>query len=199
MMFDSIENVMETTGAILFPVIADNTDQVDSFRLPSLAGAPTAAPADGGEGYQVWDSTNDVLYIYDGSVWKNQSIVEDAERLVNSYTAGTGGISDRDVVYISANDTVLPAQSDADSTALAYIGFARGAAAATNPVEIVSEGLLDGFSALTAGARYYIDDTTAGAITSTVPSGSGKHLIQAGVAKNATNLHVRFQYIGKKA
>lgn len=199
MMFDSRENVMETTGAILFPTITDDADQVDSLRVPALAGAPSATPTDGGEGYMVWDSTNDRMYVWDGATWKDQSIVEDAERLVNIYTAGTGGVSDRDVLYVSGADTVLPARSDADATCHEYIGFARGAAIAAADVEVVSEGLLGGFTGLTAATRYFIDASTAGAITATAPSGAGNNVIQVGVAKNTTTLHVRFQFMGKKA
>ena len=43
-MFEDAENSMDVGAAVLFPVIADNADQVDAFRLPALAGTPTAAP-----------------------------------------------------------------------------------------------------------------------------------------------------------
>lgn len=198
LMFDSIDNVMETTGAILFPVITDVAGEVDAMRMPALAGAPTATPTVSGEGFMVWDSTGDRMYVWDGAAWKDQSIVEDAERLVNFYTVGAGGVTSRDLLYISAADTVLKASASADATALPYIGFARTTEAAAASVAVVSEGLLDGFTGLTAAARYYMG-TTAGAITSTAPSGSGNHVVQVGVAKNTTNLHIRMQYIGKKA
>ena len=45
-MFQDAENSMAVGSAVLFPVIADNVDQVDAFRLPAIPGAPTAAPSD---------------------------------------------------------------------------------------------------------------------------------------------------------
>ena len=58
------ENLMTTAGGVVFPVISDVAGEVDSFRLPQIAGAPTASPTNGGEGHLVWDSTNDRLYAW---------------------------------------------------------------------------------------------------------------------------------------
>jgi len=199
LMFDSVDNTMETTGSVLFPVITDVAGEVDSFRLPQIAGVPTATPTVSGEGFLVWDSTGDRMFAWTGSVWDDLSSVSDANRLSNVYTAGVGGVTANDILYISAADTVLKGRSNADATSLSYIGFARTTQAAAASVDVVSEGLLSGFTGLTAGSRYYMSAATAGLITATAPSGAGNLVIQAGVAKNATNLHIRFQFIGKKA
>ena len=61
-MFQDAENTMASGAAVLFPTVTDNADQLDAFRLPAIAGSPSATPTDGGEGYLVWDSTGDRLF-----------------------------------------------------------------------------------------------------------------------------------------
>jgi hypothetical protein len=63
------DNVMTTGSSILFPTITDTNTQVDMLRVPVIAGAPTVAPLTSGEGYMVWDSTNNKLYVWSGSAW----------------------------------------------------------------------------------------------------------------------------------
>lgn len=191
------ENSMTTAGGIAFPVITDNAGQVDAFRLPALAGVPTASPTNGGEGHLVWDSTNNQLYAWDGSAWDNLSIADSANSVLNAYTAGVA-LAARDAVYISANDTVQKAI--ADNTSASYmIGFAKTSALLSASVDVHSEGVLTGFAGLTAGSRYYLDPTTAGSITSTIPSGSGKTIVQVGYAKSASALHVHIEQMGRRA
>jgi len=191
------ENVMTTAGAVLFPVISDDVDQVDSFRLPALAGVPTAAPADGGEGYLVWDSTNNHLYAWDGAAWDNLSTVDSAASVDVSFTSG--GVAIRDAVYIDSNGKVLPAQADALSTSQ-VVGFATAAAADTNPVLVRVDGVLGGFTGLTPGDRYFLDDGTAGQIiNSGLPSDAGDVVFFVGVAKSATELYIDKQFIARRS
>lgn len=188
------ENLMTTAGSVSFPVITDVAGEVDAFRLPALAGVPTASPTSGGEGHLVWDSAGESMYVWNGSFWDNLNTVGALENL---YIAGAGGIAANDAVYISAADTVLKAAASSDAAA-ACIGFASAAAIATASVPVVSEGLLAGFSGLTAGARYYLS-ATAGAVVATPPTGSGNNVVQVGFAKSATKLQLQIQYLGKKA
>ena len=197
-MFQDAENLMASGAAVLFPAIADAADQLDAFRLPAIAGAPSATPADGGEGYLVWDSANDSLYAWDGAAWSNLSIVEEAERTCNEYTAGAA-IAVGEIVYISAADTVSLADVSGVGAASRVIGMSGGAAALSNPVKICSAGVVSGLSGLTAGARYFVDPATPGAITTSVPSGSGNKIIQVGYAKSATEMHLQFEYLGRRA
>lgn len=191
------ENLMTTAGGIAFPVITNVVGQVDAFRLPALAGIPSASPSNGGEGHLVWDSTNNQLYAWNGTVWDNLSVADSANQVLNPYTADEA-LAARDVLYISAADNV--SKAIADNTSASYaIGFAKAAAADTNPVEVVSEGVLTGFSGLTVGSRYFLDDTTAGAITTSAPSGSGKTVVQVGYAKSATALHIHIEQMGRRA
>jgi hypothetical protein len=202
LIFDNImakerENAMTTAGGISFPVIANSAGEVDAFRLPALAGTPTATPTTGGEGHMVWDSTNNKLYVWDGSAWDDQTTAQSANSVDNSYIAEVA-IAARDVVYLSSADNVSPALADNTSKSYA-LGFAVAAASATNPVDVRTDGILTGFSGLTAASRYYLDDTTAGAVTSTVPSGSGKTVVQVGYAKSATAMSIQILQLGRRA
>lgn len=191
------ENTMTIAGGIAFPVIADNAGEVDAFRLPAIAGVPTAAPTNGGEGHVVWDSTGNRMFAWDGSAWDDLSTVQSAESILNPYTAGVA-IAANEAVYISAADTVSLAL--ANNTSQSYmVGFAKAAASLGNPVDIQSEGVMAGFTGLTAGSRYYLDDATAGAITSTIPSGSGKTIVQVGYARAATKMHIHIEQMGRRA
>lgn len=191
-------NVMTTAGDILFPVVSDSAGQVDAFRLPALAGVPTATPTASGEGFVVWDSTNDKMYVWNGSAWVDQTSISYAPSVQNSFVVGVGGVSARDFVYISGADTVLPADASAAGTAQG-IGFALSTEIATANVQVQENGLLSGFSGLTAGARYYLSGATAGAITATVPVASGHTIVQAGYAKSASVLKIQIENLGRRA
>jgi hypothetical protein len=196
-MFQTKENVMTTAGAVLFPVVTDSADELDAFRLPAIAGTPTATPADGGEGYLAWDSTNDKMYAWNGSAWDDLSSVSEANKIVNSYTAD-GVIAIRDVVYISGADTVAKAQGDAVATAR-VVGFATAGAADTNPVNVQSEGFLGGFTSLTSGLPQYLSAATAGLITETLPVGAGNVIVRMGYAKNTTTVDIHIEQLGRRA
>jgi len=191
------ENLMTTAGGISFPVITDVAGQVDAFRLPALAGVPTASPTTGGEGHLVWDSTNNQLYAWNGSVWDNLSIADSANSVLNTYTADEA-LSARDVLYISAADNVSKALANNTSQSYA-MGLAKASAADTAPVEVQSEGVMTGFTGLTAGSRYYLDASTAGAITSSIPTGTGNTVVQVGYAKSTTALHIHIEQMGRRA
>jgi hypothetical protein len=144
----------------------------------------------------VWDSTNDKLYIWNGSAWDDQSTVASANNVDDDYIAEVS-IAARDIVYISSADNVSPASASAAGTAQ-VIGLANAAASATNPVSVRKLGKMSGFSGLTAGSRYYLD-TTAGAYTASVPSGTGNTIVQVGYAKSATVLDIQIQSLGRRA
>lgn len=190
------DNEMTTAGAILFPVVADSAGEVDALRLPQIAGAPSATPTATGEGFIVWDSTGKKLWAWDGTAWDDLSSVSAANAIDDTYTADEA-LAARDCVYISAANSVSKADADADLTSQA-IGFATAAALDTASVTVRKFGVLNGFSGLTVGARYFLS-ATAGAITATVPSGSGNSIVQVGYAKSATALDIRIESLGRRA
>lgn len=195
---DKFVNVMEVDSAIRFPVVTDDADELSALRLPAIAGTPSATPT-GGEATVVWDSSNDKMYVWDGAAWKDMSLASEAQSIQNTFTAGAGGIAARDVVYISAADTVLKAQGTASGNESYAIGFAVAAASAGNPVEVQSAGIMGGFSTLTAGARYFVSPATAGAITSTLPIGSGNVIVQVGYARDVDEVFIDIQQLGRRA
>lgn len=102
------------------------------------------------------------------------------------YTVGAGGVTAGDLVYVSANDTILPLDINASEVGIG-LALTTAAAAATVTVaanDVVIPGVLAG---ATAGDKYYWDGSS---ITATPPSGAGSRVWQVGVAKNATDLHV---------
>jgi len=198
LMFQTKENVMTTGGAVLFPVITDDVDQVDAFRLPAIAGVPSAAPADGGEGYLVWDSSNNDLYAWDGAAWDNLSSVSEANRVCNMYVADEA-LAANDFLYISAADNVSKVDASGSGAPSRAIGFAQAAALDTEDVSVCSEGVMAGFTGLTAGARYFANPAVAGGITTTTPVGAGNTIVQAGYAKSATELHIHIEQLGRRA
>ena len=186
-------NVMQSGSDILFGSVTDVAGEVDAFRLPRLAGVPSATPAASADpGYLVYDSSNDDLYVWDGAAWKN---LENSEAVENFWTAGEI-LAAAEAVYISAADTVSLADASVDAESRP-IGFASTGAAAAASVPVVTDGIASGFSGLTAGDRMYLD-TTPGAITST-PPGAGNNVIQVGIAKSATEVQIQIQFMGKKA
>jgi hypothetical protein len=196
LMFETKENVLTTAGAILFPVVADNADQVDAFRLPAISGAPSATPADGGDGYLVVNTSNGHPYVYVNGAWDDLATVDSANKVENEYTAGED-IDAAEVVYISAADTVSLADASADVSAKP-IGIAGESILSAASGNIISDGVAGGFTGLTAGSRYYLD-TTAGAVTASPPTGAGNNVVQIGFAKSATEMQLQMQYLGKKA
>lgn len=192
------ENTLTTAAGIAFPVIADSAGQVDAFRLPALAGSPTATPTNGGEGHLVWDSSNNKLFAWNGSAWDDLSSVASAESVENVYTAEVN-VAARDVVYVSSADNVSPASAAVLAQAQGAIGLASAAASAAASVSVKSEGIQSGFSGLTAGGAYFLSASTAGAIVASAPAGSGNVVLKVGVAKSASALHIGLQYMGRRA
>lgn len=193
-------NVMTTAGDILFPAIADSAGEVDAFRLPQRAGVPTATPTASGEGFAVWDSINNMLYIWNGSSWTSQfSTASSTPKVIDTttYVAASGGVSARDAVYISAANELDLADASSETTARC-VGFATATAAGAAAVSLQRMGVLGGFTGLTAGARQYLSET-AGAITGTVPTTSGAEVVQVGYAASTTELDIHFQHLGIRA
>jgi hypothetical protein len=113
-----------------------------------------------------------------------------------TYTVGAGGVSKGDLCYISAADTILPYSTLTNSHRGIGLALTTEAAAASVTVmsnDTILTGILVG---ATAGTPYYWNGTV---LSSTIPSGAGAYVWQAGVAKNATDLHVEVRPVKKNA
>lgn len=190
-------------GALKDIVLTDTTDTLTNKTIDCASNTVTNVGASEVEKGIISDQTSativgtDYLLFSDTSDSGNlkKGLASDltagsAGQVTATYTAGTGGISQYDVVYISANNTVLKADADGIATARA-IGLASAAISDGASGSIVTEGLLTGVgSGWTAGAPVYLS-TTAGGTTQTAPSGSADVVLELGIAKNATDLQIR--------
>ena len=185
---DVVANNVNDTLSAIYTVSGEMDVATGDLVLPnSTMGAPE-------EGSIYWDNTNDRLNVYNGTEY----VTFDPNGEQTIYTAGTGGIAQYDAVYISANDTVLKADASATATSR-VIGFAPDAISAASTGPIQEDGVLKGvLTAATAGDPYYLA-TTAGTISTTVPTGTGQYVIRVGYAKNATDLQIQIQQVGRRA
>lgn len=112
------------------------------------------------------------------------------------YSVAVGGVTKGDLVYVSGSNTV----SAFSSLSLAERGI--GLALETkNSGEIVkvlaNDTVLTGvLTGATAGQEYYWNGT---GFQTSIPTGSGSHVWQVGVAKNATDLHVEIRFLKRNA
>lgn len=190
-------NVMTSVGAVLFPLIVGSTAaEVDSFKIPHSTTAPSVTPAYSSDaGYLV--AGNGRLYFWNGTAWDDYSTSVHAQQLNNIFDA-EGAISVQDCLYINSSGRVDLADCDSSVTSQ-VAGFAENSAAVQgDDVNVVSGGVMAGFSSLTPGSRYYLG-ATAGQISSSIPVGSGQSIVQVGYAKSATELLVMIQQLGRRA
>ena len=112
-----------------------------------------------------------------------------------SLTAGAGGVTVGDLVYISANDTGLPLDVTTDENA---IGIADSTvAAAAGFVALADQQVLTGVLAgATAGDRWYWDGSD---LVASAPGTPGSTVWQAGYALNATDLVILVRRIKKNS
>ena len=125
-----------------------------------------------------------------------QEIYFELENFGTRYLAGVGGVAKGDLVYISGNNTVLP-YSDITS-GFRVPGIAMNDALAGETVKILANDVIlkTVLTGATAGARYYWDGTD---LITTIPNTAGDHVWVAGIAKNATDLHVEVTFLKKNA
>ena len=112
------------------------------------------------------------------------------------YTVGVGGVTKGDLVYVSANDTVLPLSTL--TSAVRGIGLCLTTESAAGSVKVLANDVvLTGvLSSATAGATIY---WTGSGFSETIPAGAAAYVWKVGVAKNATDLHVECEFIKRNA
>lgn len=137
----------------------------------------------------VSDAEADITAL-EASVTILEALAGDLEAAVWATMTASGAIAAGDIVYPSASNTASLAQADALSTSRG-VGVALAAAADTEDVQVQSAGYVTiaGWS-LTPGARYFLDPTTPGAITSTAPTAVGQTVVFIGTAVTATKLRL---------
>jgi len=164
----------------------------DLAFLPDPAGAIVVSGA--GAAVQVDGTTIQI----NGSNQLEVVSAGDAERLCNSFTAAEALAVGDPVYATTTNNNVGRADAAVLSEAMQYMGLAKAAVAATNPVEIISDGLAAGV--LTGGgfsAGDYVYIASGGGLTNARPTTSGEAVMYLGQAMNADDLMLRPQFMGK--
>ncbi len=112
------------------------------------------------------------------------------------YTAGTGGVTKGQPVYVSANNTVLPYNNILLQAEV--IGIASTTAAPGSPVKVVEAAtvLTNLLTTPTLNAKVYWNGTT---YVNTIPSTANAYIWMLGRAKNATDLHVRVEFVKRNS
>lgn len=189
---------------------AENDPATDSIDLQNLqlTSVDIGSEGSGVDGPSVLNDDS-TIYTY---ITPAGDTLRDTLLALDSYVGSISNAYDSDVytngeaspitigqaVYISGNNTVMLADNDvnAKDDPIGLVKDASIAAAASGVIFTNGQaaGVLTG---ATAGTKYFLSDT-AGALTTTVPTGSGKNVVFMGYAKNATDLFLRIQNIGKR-
>ncbi len=145
-------------------------------------------------------SPGDTLYYEKGNGWRtidingsikqsiSSTVINDLTEIVNSFVAGEilGG---QRIVMIVGGEAFYYDPTD-ENNAGRDVGITKGAAIAGAMVEVVSKGIMTGFSgALVQDSIYYVG--LLGTLTDTVPTGPGIDM-RVGVAVDANTLNVNF-------
>lgn len=100
-------------------------------------------------------------------------------------------------VYRKSSDGEVYVCDGNDQTTLDFLGFATSSSTDGNPITVQLNGIVSGFSGLTAGSRYYVSDT-AGVLSTT----RGTYEVYVGRAISATEILIDSkdeQYIGSQS
>ncbi len=135
----------------------------------------------------------------DASLMHLHASVPKASHIDETYSAGTGGVTLADPVFVSANDTATTADAGTSSEAREVVGLAVTTQGAAANVEVRSKGVL--LTALTgipggpAVAGDLIFLAAGGGLRIGKP-GPGNFRMAAGIAKNAADLDIQITKIG---
>jgi len=114
------------------------------------------------------------------------TLVVNNSPVVAVFTAGET-LTAGDWVYVSASNTVRKARANSWTT-MPAIGVAMEAITSGNTGKILLAGEDGNQSGLTAGSRYFISSTVAGAIQALPPLGFGTFLQLVGIGKSSTDI-----------
>jgi hypothetical protein len=149
------------------------------------------------EGSVYWSGKS--MYGYDFASTSWIKIGRDAGR-IDALGGEAGGISDADVVYVSASGTVKKARADAWATVESVVGFADEAIPSGLSGGVITNGMKEKTGwGLTPGDIYYLDDGVAGGITNLYSNlDTGDWIVTVGRAFTATKMIVDIDVIGRK-
>ena len=104
-------------------------------------------------------------------------------------------VADGDALYMRAADGQVGKASAANGSLenCHVIGFADAATSATGTCKVVTTGTKTMASTVDPGDIYYLSPSTAGAITTTVPSGSGQAVVRVGEGATTSIFSIRVE------
>ena len=104
-------------------------------------------------------------------------------------------VADGDALYMRASDGQVGKASAANGSLenCHVIGFADAATSATGTCKVVTTGIKTMPSTVDPGDIYYLSSSTAGAITTTVPSSSGQAITRVGEGATTTIFSIRIE------
>lgn len=183
------------TGAVIQPGLQFGTgaDAGKLAVLPDPAGALLVLAA----GLHV--NTDDTTIQINGSNQLEVIGAAQAEDLQEEVTANENVTAGDPVFWGGANDQVQESRA-ATAGRRKVVGVMEDTVTATNTGTMIKRGTCAGvLSSATVGDRYYL--AAAGGLTAanTPPTGSGDAVIFIGHARNADDLDVLIQYIGRRA
>ena len=100
-------------------------------------------------------------------------------------------IADGDAVYMRSSDGQVGKASAADGSLenSHVVGFAHSAVSSGNEVKVLVVGMKT-MSSIDPGDLYFLSPTTAGAITTTAPTGSGQAVTRVGEGATSTSFSI---------
>ena len=103
-------------------------------------------------------------------------------------------VADGDAVYMRSSDGQVGKASAANGALenAHVVGFADAAASAGGEVKVLVAGMKT-MSGIDPGDLYFLSPSTAGAITTTPPTGSGQAVTRVGEAISGASLHVSLE------
>ena len=103
-------------------------------------------------------------------------------------------VTDGDALFMRTSDGQVGKASAADGTLenATVIGFANSTVNANSSVKVVVVGLKT-LSSLNPGDLFFLSDSTAGAITTTPPSGAGKAVTRVGEASTTADFAIQIE------
>ena len=103
-------------------------------------------------------------------------------------------VTDGDALFMRTSDGQVSKASAADGTIenATVVGFANSTVSANSTVKVIVTGLKT-LSSLNAGDLFFLSDSTAGAISTSAPSGAGKAITRVGEASTATDLAIHIE------
>ena len=103
-------------------------------------------------------------------------------------------VTDGDALYMRTSDGQVGKASAADGPIenATVVGFANATVSANSTVKVIVTGLKT-LSSLNAGDLFCLSDSSAGAITTSAPSGAGKAVSRVGEASTTTDLAIHIE------